>query len=218
MTIRTITILSLLSTTAAFAETRQEEAIRTHRIDDAMPAVNQGLEISVAMNTAQTVGDIGNQMDANDIVGSAGELEFQIGYRVTPHLAIGFYSTAQILAEGSNKDRDIYSGSAGLEADFHFRPNHAVDPWISIGTGVRSLVIDTDSGTGVLVGAELARLQLGADFRLAQNVSLGPVIGASATLYGAEKLPMNDTFDELDEKGINWTLSAGLAGRFNSGF
>jgi hypothetical protein len=223
MTNRTITILSLASTTAlvamagsALAETRQEAAIRMHRIDDSMPAIKGGLEISLAANTAQTLGDIGNNMDGDDVIGSAGELDLQIGYRVTPHLAIAFYATGQTLIEGTNNDRDVYTGSSGFEADFHLRPSHAVDPWISMGSGVRALVLDADRGTSVLVGAELARVQLGVDFRLDENFALGPVIGATATLYGAQKDAMQDDFKELDTKGITWGLSAGIAGRFNA--
>lgn len=223
MTNRTITLVSLFSTAtlvamagSALAETRQEAAIRKHRIDDTMPAVKPGLELVFAANTAQTVGDIGGGMNADDVIGAAGEVDIQIGYRVTPHLALGFYATGQALTEGTaDPAHDVYTGSSGLEADFHFQPYHAVDPWISIGSGVRALVIDSARGTEVLVGAELARLQLGADFRLQDNFSLGPVIGASATLYGARKDAMAEKFEELEGKGINWTLSAGIAGRFN---
>ena len=39
--------------------------------------------------------------------------------------------------------------------------------------------------------------------------------GAAATLYGAEKRPMED-FHELSGKGINWTFTAGIAGRFTT--
>lgn len=219
MTNRTITLISTALTAmagSAIAETRQEAAIREHRIDDTMPAIKGGLEISLAASTAQTVGEIGGGMNADDTIGSAGELDLQIGYRVSPHLAIGFYATAQAFAEGSAPyERDVYTGSSGIEADFHFRPDRAVDPWVSIGSGVRALLIDADDGKSILVGAEVARLQLGTDFRLDENFALGPVIGASATLYGAQKAPMQN-FEELEGKGINWTLSAGIAGRFNA--
>lgn len=216
MTNRTITFLSLVSMTGSvLAETRQEAATREHRYDDTMPAIKGGLEISLAANTAQTVGDIDNNMDAGDTIGAAAGLDLQIGYRVTPHLAIGVYATGQALAEGSTNERDVYTGSSGFAADFHFRPNRAVDPWVSVGTGVRALLVDADAGTSILVGAELARFQLGVDFRVAESFALGPAIGASATLYGAQKNPMQD-FEELDGKGINWTLTAGVAGRFNA--
>ncbi len=209
----TLVIASLISTTllagSAVAEPAPEAVPH-----DAMPAVDGGLEIAVAVNAATSVGDIGGGMEADDVVGTAGELELQIGHRLTPYLTIGFYSTAQAFADGSTGARDVYTGSAGVEADFHLRPHFATDPWISLGSGVRGLWIQ-DGGDSVVVGAELARLQLGIDFRVDEDFAVGPVIGATATLYGAEKTPMQD-FAELTDKGITWTLSAGIAGRFNA--
>ncbi len=160
-------------------------------------------------------GDIGGGMDADDVIGSAGQFDLEIGSRLTPHLSLAFYSNIQPFARVNTDARTLYTGSAGAVAALHLRPSSAVDPWISLGSGVRGLLIENDDGTSITVGAELARVQLGTDFRLNEDVAIGPVIGASASLYGAAKPPMQE-FAELSDKGINWTFTAGVAGRFNA--
>lgn len=195
---RTILLLStsLLSTSSALADTR-----------DAMPASHGGLELAVGLGAATSTGDIGDGMTADDLIGSAGQLDLQIGHRITPNLTLGFYSNAQAAGDGA------YTGAAGIEADYHIRPDTSLDPWISVGTGLRAYLVD-DGDPTLGVGVELARLQLGVDFRTGKNLAFGPVLGASASLYGAEKRPMED-FHELSDKGLNWTFTAGVAGRFN---
>ena len=181
----------------------------------AMPAVESGLEIVVGASAASSTGDIGVGMNAEDVVGSPGQVELQIGYRLTPQFTLGFYSTAHGLSESpAGASSDVYGATAGLEIDMHARPDAAIDPWISVGSGLRALWIQDDRDS-VLIGLEVARLQLGVDFRVNEDVAIGPVLGASASFYGAHKSPTMD-FHEIDDKGVNWMFSAGVAGRFNA--
>lgn len=154
-------------------------------------------------------------MTAGDLIGTGSHVELAIGGRITPHFALSFYADAQGLNTGSSKNRDVYAGTAGVLASFHYAPRRAVDPWVGIGAGVSSILVDTSDGISLAVGAELARVQLGLDVRINEDLAIGPVIGASASLYGAQRDPMHD-FVELDDKGIAWTLSAGIAARFNA--
>ncbi len=217
MITRTPAVLSILSTSLLAVASSIANAEAPPRVrSSAMPEIDGGVEIALALNSAVSLGDVGGGMDAGELVGNAAELDLQVGTRLTPNLALGFYTTGQALTRGSeDANRDVYTGSAGIEVDFHTRPSFAVDPWVSVGTGLRAMLIDAD-GTSLLVGAELARVQLGVDFRVDDDFSLGPVIGASASLYGAHKQPMRD-FEELNDKGINWTISMGVGARFNAG-
>lgn len=207
MTTRTL-VLALSSTLVA--STASADSIR----DTYVRAPTGGLELGFGTGTATTVGDIGDQMDAGDTIGTAAQLEVQVGSRLTPHFGLAFYTNGQALTTGSSNGRDVYTAAAGVIATFHARPFDNIDPYISVGTGLRALMID-DDGLSLGVGVELARVQLGADFRLTESFAIGPVIGASASLYGAIRTPDRD-FAELDDKGVNWTLSAGVAGRFNA--
>ena len=164
-----------------------------------------GLEVSVGLGAATSTGDIGDGMTASDLIGSAGQLDLSIGGRIARNLSLAFYANAQA-GDGA------YTGAAGIAADLHLRPHADVDPFLRLGGGVRSYLV-SDGGTTIGVGAELVRFELGADVRVDKHWSIGPVIGAAASLYGAEKRPMED-FHELSGKGINWTVTAGIAGRF----
>lgn len=100
-------------------------------------------------------------------------------------------------------------------ANFHFRPRTTIDPWVGVGGGVAAILVEEDDGHSLAIGVELARVQAGIDFRVSEDFSLGPVVGASAQLFGAQRTPMQD-FSEIDDKGIQWTFSAGVGGRFNA--
>jgi hypothetical protein len=182
--------------------------------ESTMPAIQGGLELGLSLGSSTSVGDVGGGMDSADLIGTAAQVEIKVGRRITPNLAVSFYSAAQGLTEGSTSARSVYTGTAGAMADFHLRPHAAVDPFISVGGGLAAMLISQD-GITLDVGVELARLQTGIDVRINKDFSIGPVIGASAALYGAERTPMRD-FAEIDNKGINWTLSAGVAGRFDA--
>lgn len=166
-----------------------------------------GLEVSVGLGAATSTGDVGDGMTAGELIGSAGQLDISVGGRIARNLTLAFYANAQA-GDGA------YTGAAGIAADLHLRPAHEVDPWVRLGTGVRSYLV-SDDGTTLGVGAEVVRFELGTDIRVDKHWSIGPVLGAAATLYGAEKRPMED-FHELSGKGINWTLTAGIAGRFTT--
>jgi outer membrane protein W len=200
-------ITTVLLGTNAYADT---QSIR----EGAMPAIDGGLEVGFTLGSATSVGEVGGDMAASDLIGTAAQGELKLGTRITPNLAINFYTAAQAVTEGSNTNRDVYSGSAGVMADFHFRPHTKVDPWLGVGGGVAAILVDQDDNS-LAVGVELARVQAGVDFRIDEDFSIGPMIGASASLYGAEKTSMHD-FEEIDDKGIHWAFSAGLVGRFNA--
>jgi len=167
-----------------------------------------GLEVSIGLGAATSTGDVGDGMKAGDLIGSAGQVDLSIGGRVAKNLSLAFYANAQAGTGGA------YTGAAGIAADLHLRPGREVDPFVRLGSGVRSYLV-SDDGTTIGVGAELVRFELGADIHVDRSWSIGPVVGAAATLYGAEKRPMED-FHELSGKGINWTFTAGVAGRFST--
>jgi hypothetical protein len=212
------TLISLFSTSILIGTTTVTLAEPAPNAvgEGAMPAIQGGLELAVALKFADSYGDIGGGMEARHRIGSAPELEVQVGRRITPHLALGFYISGQAFTQSSvGRKPDVYTGAAGIEADLHINPRYAIDPWISIGAGARALLVEEGDGHSIAVGAELARMQLGIDFRVSEDLAFGPVFGASASLYGAKKSPMAD-FEELTDKGISWTFSAGFAGRFNA--
>lgn len=221
MTPRSFTLISLLSTSilagAPAAARAEEPAAAVH--GDTMPAIRNALEIAVVGTTTMPIGDVGGGMgDAGDVVGPGGELEVQLGFRITPHLTVGAYGTVHGFSDGTGhgSDPDIGGGTAGVEIDFHTRPHATVDPWLSLGAGVRWLQLDDAGQSTTMIGTELARLQLGVDFRMSEDFALGPVIGASASMYQAQRTPMTSDYEAIDDPGLTWTFAAGVFGRFDA--
>src|SRR5207253_1495412 len=131
-------------------------AVSNARADDAhdtMPAISGGLELGLSLGSSTSVGDVGGGMDSADLIGTAAQLEIKVGRRITPNLAISFYSAAQGLTEGSTSARSVYTGTAGVVADFHLRPRASLDPFISIGGGLAAMLISQD-GISLDVGVE----------------------------------------------------------------
>ncbi|HEX8112416.1 MAG TPA: hypothetical protein VF516_32020, partial [Kofleriaceae bacterium] len=87
-----------------------------------------------------------------------------------------------------------------------------------LGAGWRGLWLSPQSGKDTsLQGLELARLQLGVDYRLNEDVAIAPVIGGSLNLFVGEDSPMTSKYTEISDKKVNFIGFAGLAGRFDLG-
>ncbi len=106
--------------------------------------------------------------------------------------------------------------TGGIKADWHFLPANYVDPWISLGAGIKGQWTgDREELERTVIGVELAKAQLGVDFRVNRSFAIGPVIGASATLNTHEDTSMTSAFEEIDDKKVSWTFTAGVLGRFD---
>lgn len=187
-----------------------------------MPAVKSALEIGISGGYSQGVGDIGAGMGSvEDLAGAGGGGEVQIGYRINPNFSVSAYgslsgySAGDALNESAN---DIVATTAGLKSDFHFMPTSSVDPWVSLGGGVRWLMIDeNNTSERTLLGLDLVRLQAGVDYRVTPTLSIGPVISATATTYIREDNKMTDGYEDInDDRDVNFNFSAGLMGRFDA--
>ena len=92
------------------------------------------------------------------------------------------------------------------------------DPWVSLGTGWRALWLSPDNGKVTsLRGLELARLQVGVDYRITKDVAIAPVIGGSVSIFVSQDSPMTRSYADIPDKKVNVTGFVGLAGRFDFG-
>jgi hypothetical protein len=210
--------LSLLVPTVALA---QPEPTDTSGFDHPVPAVHNALEIGVATGYTQGGGKLGGTMGSlEDIAGPGGAVELDLGYRVIPELTLGAYGTFSTNQHGDSIDSNtnVLGASAGIQAVAHLRPDQSIDPWISLGTGWRGLWLNPQEGKVTsLQGLDLARLQLGVDYRLSPNVSIAPVIGGALSLFISQDSPMTTDLTEIQDKKVNFTGFAGLSGRFDLG-
>jgi hypothetical protein len=209
--------ISLLVPAVALAQPESAET----GFDREVPTVSNALEIGVATGYAQGGGKLGGSMGSlEDIAGPGAAVEVDLGYRIIPELSIGAYGTFSKYQHGDSiaSSTDVLGATAGLQAAYHFRADHAVDPWVSLGAGWKGLWLNPSDGKVTsLQGFELARLQVGVDYRLSKDIAIAPVIGGSLSTFVSQDSPMTTDYTEISDKKVNFTGFAGLSGRFDLG-
>lgn len=214
-----IPVLSLLIPAAAYAQPDDLEA--TKGFDHPVTAVQNAFELGIAAGYAQGAGKLGGGMNnLEDVASAGGAVEIDAGARIIPNLSVGLYGTFSQSAKGDQlpSSTDVYGASAGVQAAWHFRPSTSVDPFVNLGTGWRGLWLNPTSGKVTsLQGLELARLQLGVDYRITPDVAIAPVIGGALDMFVSEDSPMTNDYTEIQTKKVNFTGFAGIAGRFDLG-
>jgi len=154
-------------------------------------------------------------------LGRAGlSMELGLGYRINPHFAVAFYMEGARYTNGSSVPREASSwgAAAGIEGTYHFMPFSRIDPWIGIGHGVRGYLVDrSDPGTKALLGLDVARLRVGADFKVGSAFSIGPVVSASLTRFGGYHSSETSHPENIEDRGWSTFVFAGLQGRIDIG-
>jgi hypothetical protein len=185
------------------------------------PVPDRTFEIAIATGYAQGGGKLGGDLGSlEDVTGPGGAVEVDLGIRIIPQLTVGLYGTLAKSQHGDRIDSDtsVLGATAGVQAAWHFRPHVSIDPWVSLGGGWRALWLDPDGGKVTsLQGFELARLQLGVDYRVTKEIAIAPVIGGSLSMFVSQDSPMTTGYTEIQDKKVNVTGFVGLSGRFDFG-
>ena len=217
--IKLFSAVSLLVPTLAYAEPESLDASAS--FDHPVAPVNRAFEIAVGTGYAQGGGKLGGSLgNLEDVSGPGAAAELDLGYRIIPQLSVGAYGTFSKYQHGDQLDSntDVLGATAGLQAAFHIRPETSIDPWVSLGTGWKGLWLSPSSGkTTSLQGFELARLQVGVDYRVSKDIAISPVIGGSVSMFVSQDSPMTTDYTEIQDKKVNFTGFAGLSGRFDLG-
>jgi len=216
-----ISALALVIPSVALAQPTESPDTTTGGLDHPVPSVKNALEIGVSTGYSQGGGKLGGGMlNLEDVAGAGGTVELDVGYRIIPQLSIGAYGTFGKYQHGDQiaSDNSVLGATAGIQATYHLRPDMSIDPFVTLGTGWKALWIDPDHGkTTSLQGLEVARLQIGADYRVSKDIAIAPVIGGSVGMFLSEDSPMTNDLTEIKDKKVNFTGFAGLAGRFDLG-
>jgi hypothetical protein len=217
-TIKLLPAISLFVPGIAFAQPESSET--TTGFDHPVPAVKNAVEIGVAVGYTQGGGKLGGGMgNLEDVSHQGGTVELSLGYRILPQLSVGAYGSFAQYSRGDaiDSNTDVLGATAGIQTAWHIRPARSVDPWLSFGAGWKSLWFSPSNGsTTSLQGIELARLQLGVDYRLSKDIAIAPVIGGSISTFVSQDMTMaNQT--EINDKKVSLTGFAGLSGRFDLG-
>jgi hypothetical protein len=200
----------------------QPEAVDTVGWGHAVaPVPDRTFEIAVGTGYAQGGGKLGGTLgNLEDIAGPGAAVEVDVGYRIIPQLTVGVYGTLAKSQHGDliDSSTDVLGATAGVQAAWHFRPQVSIDPWVSLGGGWRALWLDPAAGKVTsLQGLDVARLQLGVDYRVTKEIAIAPVIGGSVSLFVSQDSPMTTGYTAIPDKKVNFTGFVGLSGRFDFG-
>ncbi len=194
-----------------------QEAPKGNIFNRPVLAPSSAIEIGVNGGYTQGVGDISNAPGnrIQDLEGAGGAIGLNLGYRASPHFEVGVYGQGGFYNSqiSSTAVRDF---TGGVQANYHFTPYRGMDPWVGLGTGYHGLWLSPDNGPNTsYAGWEIARLRVGADFRVSNEIALGPMVGASANIFFSEKLPGDTSFHNVSGERVNASFFAGLMGRFD---
>lgn len=179
-------------------------------------AADNALEITLGGGYAQGFGDIASgQRNLTDQSAAGGEVQLGVGYRINPYFMVGLYGSGGMqstsnLTSGAN----IYTATAGVQANYHFLPTETWDPWIGLGSGWRALWI-SHGGTDSRHGLDIARLTAGVDYRVNSQFAVSPYVGAGLTTFLTQELANEQSFGNVHSPNVNVWLFGGIQGRFD---
>jgi outer membrane protein W len=182
----------------------------------------------------ETVGGITVQTEdqklSDDISGMI-PIWLDLGYFVTPNIMIGLYGHYGIalIADGDPArgtgcpEGADCSGSVirfGLQGQYHLSRGQSLDPWFGLGVGYEILSAK-QSAQGQeqsfsLKGFEFVNLQAGADFKVANNVAVGPFVSFSLGQYSSFSVDpeVPGLTDDIPNKSMHEWLTLGVKGSF----
>jgi hypothetical protein len=183
-------------------------------------APKNAFEIGFQAGYAQPFGDLVGGVNVSDLTDAGGEIGVDVGWRINPMAAIAFtgrYWESSVDDDFADSEvMDIRGGAVGLQGAVHLMPYGLVDPYITMGAGYRAMVvIPRGPGDTAFHGVEVGRVQVGADFRVARDFSIGPNAGAALNVFFAEDGDAVET--TIDDPGPSAFVFAGIAGRFQLG-
>ena len=135
---RTAFVSIVLAAAAQPALAQEDAEVSTTVSRRASGAPSHALEIGLGVGYSQGVGDIGGSSPSlTDLTHGGGELQLDVGYRIDPHWLVGLYGTVGKYSVGSvtPDGSDVWSVTAGAQANYHFSPEAQWDPWIGLGAG-----------------------------------------------------------------------------------
>jgi len=62
---------------------------------------------------------------------------------------------------------------------------------------------------------EIAKLQVGLDYRIAQAVAISPVVGADLSTFFTQQTPESNGWTNISSPQVNTFFFAGVMGRFD---
>jgi hypothetical protein len=220
---KTLAILGTVGLVTAFAGGAFAQEDVSETVNQPVPAPRNAAEIGIGLGYAQPTGNLtAGGRPISDIARAGGEVNAEVGYRVDPRWLVGLYGGySQFHAPGGTSSDIVNSATGGIQAQYHIMPYTRVDPWVGLGVGYRGFFATPRNGpTHALHGLDVARLRIGADYRVNEQVAMGPVVGMDLTMFTSEHIPgASSTVEAIGSENLTVTpfFFAGLAGKFDIG-
>jgi hypothetical protein len=220
MTTGTVVALSALAFAGnASAQSQERDEVKPAISSRDLSPATHAVELTIGTGYEQGFGKIASgQSSLTDVGNAGGAVQVGVGYRIIPQLTLGLYGSGAEFSRGDQVDSSatLYSAAAGVQADWHILPGgYELDPWVSLSSGWRGYWINQDVGKTSVQGMEIAKLQVGLDYRLDRAVSIGPVVGADLSTFFTQSTPEANGFHNISSPQVNTFLFAGLMGRFD---
>jgi hypothetical protein len=214
-----IAIGALTISASAFAQAQPKDEAKQEGSAQSLAPATHAVELTVGTGYEQGFGKFSSgQPSLTDIGTAGGAVQVGVGYRIIPQLTLGLYGSGAEFARADQVDSStsLYSAAAGVQSDWHFLPGgHELDPWVSLSSGWRGYWVNQSAGNTSIQGFEIAKLQVGLDYRLAQAVAISPVVGADLSTFVPESLPQSNGFANISDPQVNTFFFAGVMGRFD---
>jgi hypothetical protein len=204
---------------------RAQEAAQPSFFQKTMPAPSTALELNLSSAYNQGWGNLTDPQSIaaetigrrfQDFAGAGVQFEVDLGLRISPMFGVGAYTTLtgytnQTEVSGTN----VRSLTAGIQGQWFIRPYRAFCPWIALGSAYRGVwVIPEFVGMTSRQGWQIARLQVGTDFRLSNDIAVAPYLAGDINVIFGEKLPLGE-YRNLSGPPAFATFTAGILGRFD---
>lgn len=203
----------------ASAQTRERDDVKQEASSKDLSAPTHAVELTIGTGYEQGFGKFTTtQPSLTDIGSAGGAVQLGVGYRIIPQLTLGVYGSGASFSRADQVDSstNLYSASAGVESDWHFLPSgYQLDPWVSVSSGWRGYWINQSAGNTSVQGMEIAKLQVGVDYRIDRAIAISPVVGADLSTFFTQSTPQSNGFSSLNNTQVSTFLFAGLQGRFD---
>jgi hypothetical protein len=220
-------LLVLGASTPAWAQTVVETQTTVYdadmvETDSRLHAPRGALELGINGGYTQPFGEIQDGRAIMDTVDAGGAFGLDAGVRINPQWAFtlgGQYHESMVDDRLNSATTDVRGLALTLGATLHMMPFEAIDPFVSLGTGYRMLwtIESGPQNDRMTHGFQVARAQVGVDFRIARDLAIGPVIGADLNVFVWENPEGPLGNERLANVRPSTFLYAGIGGRFDLG-
>lgn len=183
-------------------------------VQQRLPAPKNAFEMAVGTGYTQGFGSLKSGVGLPSVVTPGIGIDLQLGWRAHENWALLWSGEFQdFTAERSSSARGI---TTSVVMQYHIMPMKRLDPWVEAGVGYRVLWEEPSIGPTLTThGLQVARVRVGLDFRTAADVSLGPMVGADATVFLFQDVPNLGT--NINNPRYSTFIFAGVQGRFDVG-